>query len=168
MLPDQLQFLEMMMRVTLQLFGPCAVEGFLQKQFKIFSISPRQNYYFCQVLHKNRAFYTIHVTDGSDRTSSVPRSVLRFQIGKGQGLRYGILVDTICVLPVQRKCRQELKLFIRYSVILNCLIKLMSLFINEFNSFIYILNKMNSGHMPIIPSMPILFYQTIPVDSSRS
>ena len=44
--------------------------------------------------------------DGMDRTSSMPRSVLRSSIGKDQA---GILVDTVCVLPVQWKCRQELK-----------------------------------------------------------
>ena len=39
--------------------------------------------------------------DESDRTSSVPSSILRSFVGKGQGLRSGILVDTIRVLPVQ-------------------------------------------------------------------
>ena len=35
---------------------------------------------------------TIHVTDQSDRTSSVPSSVLRLYVDKGQGLWSGILV----------------------------------------------------------------------------
>ena len=34
---------------------------------------------------------TIHVTDQSDRTSSVPSSVLRLYVDKGQGLWSGIL-----------------------------------------------------------------------------
>ena len=70
----------------------------------------------------------------SDRSLSVPRSVLHLKVDKVQGLRSGILVLFNHVLLVQWMHRQELKLF--YSVVLNCLIKLMSLFINDFNSFI--------------------------------
>ena len=44
---------------------------------------------------------TINVTNKSDTTSSVPCSVLGSFVKKGQGLRSGILVEFICVLPVQ-------------------------------------------------------------------
>ena len=64
--------------------------------------------------------------DGTDRTSSMPGSVLSLKVDKGQGLRSGMLVSINCVQTVQWKCRQELKKI--YSVVLNCLIKLMSLF----------------------------------------
>ena len=37
----------------------------------------------------------IDVTDGMDRTSSVPSSVLHLKVDKGQGLRSGILVSLL-------------------------------------------------------------------------
>ena len=43
----------------------------------------------------------INVTDKSDRTSSVPSTVLRLLVDKGQGLRSGLLVSIIRVLPGQ-------------------------------------------------------------------
>ena len=43
----------------------------------------------------------IHVTDGLDRTSSVPITVLRLLLDKGQGLRSGLLVSINRVLQVQ-------------------------------------------------------------------
>ena len=43
----------------------------------------------------------IYVTDGSDRTSSVPSSVLRLKVDKGQGLLSGIVFLFNHVLPVQ-------------------------------------------------------------------
>ena len=43
----------------------------------------------------------IYVTDKSDRTSSVPSTVLRLKVDKGQGLRSGTLVSINRVLPVQ-------------------------------------------------------------------
>ena len=35
----------------------------------------------------------LYVTDGSDRTSTVPSTVLRLKVDKGQGLRSGLLVS---------------------------------------------------------------------------
>ena len=62
----------------------------------------------------------------------MPISVLRLKVDKDQGLCSGILALIKCVLLVQWKCRQELKLF--YFVILNCLINLMPLFIKDFST----------------------------------
>ena len=42
----------------------------------------------------------MYVTDGSDRTSSMPSTVLRLLVDKGQGLRSGLLVSINRVLPV--------------------------------------------------------------------
>ena len=44
---------------------------------------------------------TIYVMDKSDRTSSVPSTVLRLKVDKGQGLLSGLLVSFNRVLPVQ-------------------------------------------------------------------
>ena len=43
----------------------------------------------------------IYVTDGMDRTSSMPSSVLCLCVDKGQDLQSGIVVSINCVLPVQ-------------------------------------------------------------------
>ena len=70
-----------------------------------------------------------------NRTSSVPMSVLRLLVDKGQGLRSGILCFTSVVLPPKGMLSRELKI-----ILFRCwwlsLIKSMSLFINVFNSFI--------------------------------
>ena len=50
----------------------------------------------CTNLHPRR-----HVMDKSDRTSSVPITVLRLLLDKGQGLRSGLLVSINRVLQVQ-------------------------------------------------------------------
>ena len=42
----------------------------------------------------------LYVTDQSDRTSSVPSSVFRLLVDKGQGLRSGLLVSISRALPV--------------------------------------------------------------------
>ena len=55
--------------------------------------------------------HRIYVTDGSDRTLSVPSSVLHSVVDKDQGLQFGILVLIKRVLPIQWKRKQELKLF---------------------------------------------------------
>ena len=44
----------------------------------------------------------------------MPISVLRLKVDKDQGLCSGILALIKCVLPVQWKCRQELKLFLDF------------------------------------------------------
>ena len=70
-----------------------------------------------------------------DRTSSVPMSVLRLLVDKGQGLRSGILCFTSVVLPPKGMLSRELKIILFRCWWLSW-IKSMSLFINIFNSFI--------------------------------
>ena len=55
----------------------------------------------CHSFSSFQLFSDMYVTDGLDRNSSVPSSVLRLKVDKGQGLQFGILVVFNRVLPVQ-------------------------------------------------------------------
>ena len=73
-----------------------------------------------KIIIPRKCVCVMYVTDGSDRTSSVPSSVLCLRVDKkGQGLWSGILVIFNHVQPVQWMWKQELKLF--YSCFLNYL-----------------------------------------------